>query len=266
MSKADHTHFIDYIGTKYADHFDPIFLKEGFEKEHIDYLHSENVAVQFGPDEPFPAVHLADLDTIQVGKYTFQCLLTPGHTPGHMCLYLPEQKILFASDHILFDITPNITYWLDLENSLHAYLTSLVKIHNYDVEKIFVGHRNNNENMYKRIEELLDHHRQRLDEMLELVNDNSLPHGTKIASLMKWSMRGKHWDEFPVTQRWFAVGETLSHLDYFIYSGHMERIENGQYIGYRLLKDLATCKDELAEQFAHFQSRLSDRSASCSTQ
>ncbi len=259
MSEADHTHFIGYIGTKYAEHFDPIFLKEGFSQEHIDYLHSNNVTVQFGPDRTFPAVHLHDLDTIQVGKYNFQCVITPGHTPGHMCLYLEEQKLLFASDHILFDITPNITYWLDLDNSLHAYLMSLVKIHNFDVETIFVGHRNNNENMYKRIDELIEHHYKRLTQTLELVDANPLTHGTKIASLMKWSMRGKHWDDFPVTQRWFAVGETLSHLDYFIYSGHMERVEGAEFMGYRLLKDLATCKEELTMQFDELKSRLSNR-------
>ncbi len=33
---------------------------------------------------------------------------------------------------------------------------------------------------------------------------------------MKWSMRGKCWEEFPITQRWFAVGETMAHLDYLI--------------------------------------------------
>ncbi|MFI3175735.1 MAG: MBL fold metallo-hydrolase [Bacillota bacterium] len=259
MSKADHLHFIDYIGEKYAEHFDPIFKKEGFLQEHIDYLHSENVAVQFGPDEAFPAVHVADSDTIQVGKYNFQCIITPGHTPGHTCLYLPEQKLLFAADHILFDITPNITYWLDLENSLNAYLNSLVKIHNYDVEKIFVGHRNNNENMYQRVEQLLGHHYKRLNETLELIDENPLAHATKIASLMKWSMRGKHWDDFPVTQRWFAVGETLSHLDYFVHSGHMERVDGEEFRGYRLLKDLATCKAELSGHFDDFKSRLSDR-------
>jgi len=29
-------------------------------------------------------------------------------------------------------------------------------------------------------------------------------------------MRGKEWDEFPAGQKWFAMGETLSHVDYLI--------------------------------------------------
>lgn len=34
-------------------------------------------------------------------------------------------------------------------------------------------------------------------------------------------MRGKDWSGFPAHQRWFAVGETLSHLDYLIEKGKL---------------------------------------------
>ena len=32
-------------------------------------------------------------------------------------------------------------------------------------------------------------------------------------------MRGRNWEEFPVSQRWFAVGETIAHLDYLMTKG-----------------------------------------------
>lgn len=31
------------------------------------------------------------------------------------------------------------------------------------------------------------------------------------------------WEEFPLSQRWFAVGETIAHLDYLVCKGYAER-------------------------------------------
>ena len=38
-------------------------------------------------------------------------------------------------------------------------------------------------------------------------------------------MRGKNWDEFPIQQKWFAIGETISHLDYLIKRNKITRHE-----------------------------------------
>lgn len=45
--------------------------------------------------------HLAEGDTIQVGKSTLHVLYTPGHAPGHVSFYLPKQNVLFDGD-VLF--------------------------------------------------------------------------------------------------------------------------------------------------------------------
>lgn len=41
---------------------------------------------------------------------------------------------MFTADHILFDITPNITQWKDMRDALGNYLDSLVKIRGYAME------------------------------------------------------------------------------------------------------------------------------------
>ena len=48
---------------------------------------------------------------ISVGKFDFEIIWTPGHAPGHICLYEPNRKILLTGDHILPTITPNVSMY-----------------------------------------------------------------------------------------------------------------------------------------------------------
>ncbi|GAI37601.1 unnamed protein product, partial [marine sediment metagenome] len=75
---------------------------------------------------------LKEGDAISIGDYLFKCIETPGHTPGHMCLYEPDKKIFISGDHILSDITPNISLFSNEENPLKEYLISLDKVYNFD--------------------------------------------------------------------------------------------------------------------------------------
>lgn len=67
--------------------------------------------------------------------------------------------------------------------------------------------------VYERIEQLLYHHEIRLQNAIDIISSNPGLDANNIASKMQWSMQGKNWNEFPVHQKWFALGETLSHLD-----------------------------------------------------
>lgn len=46
---------------------------------------------------------------------------------------------------------------------------------------------------------------------------------------MTWRIKAKNWADFPPSQKGFAFGETLAHLDTLLASGAIERIcgENG---------------------------------------
>ena len=43
----------------------------------------------------------------------------------------------------------------------------------------------------------------------------------EIAGGMDWDIRCRSWEDFPLTQKWFAVGEALSHLDYLVVRGRL---------------------------------------------
>jgi len=52
-------------------------------------------------------VQIGHGQTLLAKRRRLEAFITPGHTPGHVCLFLPEEKPMFAGDHILQKITPN---------------------------------------------------------------------------------------------------------------------------------------------------------------
>lgn len=161
---------------------------------------------------------------LEYGNYKFQCISTPGHSPGHMCLYEPDKKIMILGDHVLFDITSNITSWSGVHDSLGQYLESLDKVKKYAVKTALPGHRSVNENIYERIEMIKKHHGQRLSEILKILDANPGINGYGLTGKMKWNMRCSDWEDFPSSQKSYAMGEALAHLDYLRIRGYIKRI------------------------------------------
>jgi glyoxylase-like metal-dependent hydrolase (beta-lactamase superfamily II) len=117
--------------------------------------------------------------------------------------------VLFRSG----DITPTITLWSDEWNPLKEYLESLDKIYELDIELVLPGHREIFGDPRKRIQELKHHHQKRLDEILSILRKGR-KNAFQVASQMTWDIVYDSWDLFPVSQKWFATGEAISHLKY----------------------------------------------------
>jgi glyoxylase-like metal-dependent hydrolase (beta-lactamase superfamily II) len=161
-------------------------------------------------------------DTLSVGRYTFRCVETPGHTPGHTCLYEPSARIFFSGDHVLDSITPNITGWGAESDPLRDFLTSLEKVAAYDIRVILPGHRNPISDHRRRIQELKEHHTVRTQEVARiLLHEGQTAY--QVASQMTWDISYEHWKDFPIPQQWFATGEALAHLLYLEREGKVSR-------------------------------------------
>ncbi|MGS0765621.1 MBL fold metallo-hydrolase [Syntrophomonas curvata] len=177
-----------------------------------------------------------DGDEINIGDYHFTCLATPGHTAGHFCLYEKEFKLLFAGDHIMSKISPNIELFADDINPLWDYLESLQIVRNLDIDVVFPAHRFTIYNHRYRIDELIQHHRERGEEILSIMQN--LPQQTadafRIASFIKWDIKYDDWDDFPPAQKWFATGECIAHLRYLEQNGQLKKICNNDAIKYSL--------------------------------
>jgi hypothetical protein len=66
------------------------------------------------------------------------------------------------------------------------------------------------------------HHQKRLDEILSIL-EGGKKNAFQVASQMSWDIIYDSWDLFPITQKWFAIGETLSHLKYLEEEGVVQR-------------------------------------------
>ena len=205
------------------------FLREGMPKEDLALWSAQTPAIKFAPGA-FPARELDDGDVLCYGGYELRCLATPGHTPGHLCLFDEKRKLIFLGDHVLFDISPNICAWNGVPDSLGDYLRSLELMKSLDIETALPAHRARGEvTLRERAQQLIEHHRLRLSEAERLVHEHPGITAYELAGLMTWRIRAKNWADFPPSQKGFAFGETLAHLDTLLASGAIERLfgENG---------------------------------------
>ncbi len=185
--------------------------KNGFPENELRTALHQHPGYKYGSDWTPDMSVLEDGETITYGNYCFECVETPGHTLGHICLYEANKKILIAGDHVLSDITPNIQCWSDKENPLEKYLASLDKVHKLDVGLVLPGHRRLFKEHRARIDELKQHHEKRAEEILDILKKGS-GSAFEVASGMTWDIKFDSWDDFPVAQKWFATGEAISHL------------------------------------------------------
>ena len=135
---------------------------------------------------------------------------------------MANQQVLFTADHVLFDITPNITMWPNLPNALGRYLESLTRIGTYPARLALPGHRHTAD-LAPRIQALLAHHRRRAAETLAIVRREGGLNAYQVASRMTWDIRADSWADFPLNQKWFATGEALAHLEYLVEEGAVVR-------------------------------------------
>jgi len=198
-------------------------VEEGMSEAEMTVVFQHNPGIIYGP-EPFDAVEVQEGAALSYGGHMFETVFTPGHTPGHMCLYDRKEKIMFLGDHVLFDITPNICMWQGVPDSLGAYLESLRKIRDFEIAVALPAHRNTSDmTVAERVDDLIVHHERRLSLTKEILHAHPGLTAYEIAARLKWKIRCDSWEDFPPGQKYFALGETVAHIDYLIRRGQMVR-------------------------------------------
>ncbi len=210
-----------------------VYVANGFDAEVARTCLRNHPAVKYGLKGDVDFTLMKEGDRIVIGDFHFTCVATPGHSPGHLCLYEANKRILVAGDHVLLDLTPPIAYRSEMEDALGEYLASLEKVNALDVELVLTGHRRPIHDLHGRVKELEEHHRTRLNEVM-----TALGHGdqtiVQIAPRITWDKTAKTWEKFPPTQKWIAFGETLAHVRYLETRGIVRRRTQDGTTKYRL--------------------------------
>lgn len=103
------------------------YLKDG---EHIlgdvilslpDQLIEEDVALNIGGEE-------------------IRVMVTPGHVPSELCVYVPRRKVLFAGDAIYEGMRPNTRFAGPVEKA--EWVRQLRRLQELDIDVIVPGHGN----------------------------------------------------------------------------------------------------------------------------
>jgi glyoxylase-like metal-dependent hydrolase (beta-lactamase superfamily II) len=163
-------------------------------------------------------------DEVSLGDHKARVIHTPGHSDHHFVLHDERRRVLFAGDHLLLRITPNIGLWAYTDpRPLQRYLASLKALRGLDVGLVLPGHGPLFHDFDGRIDELLRHHEERL-------------------SIMHAAFDGVPKTPFDITRRVFpeelsdhqlrfALAETLAHLEYLVEEGGAQRID-GDVVSY----------------------------------
>ena len=208
--------------------------KSGFPGKDIGDIFPPRLRHGLKESASMPLRFVDDADVLEIGDHQFQCIKTPGHSKGHMCLYESSKKILFSGDHLLSDITPGIQARLDHENPLREYFLSLEKVYQLDVELVLPGHRGIFRDCKKRIKELQDHHQMRSDEILTILGEGS-KNIYQVASRMTWGIIDcDTWDDSPSMQKFLATGEAAAHLKFLEDKGCVRKETKDQQVIYSL--------------------------------
>ena len=194
----------------------------GVPADVLGWVIENNPAIEYSSKGHLDFHILKEGETIGIGDYLFRCIKTPGHSMGHTCLYEPSKRLFISGDHILGDITPNITLWSDNRDPLREYLESLDKVYDLNVELVLPGHRGTFKDYRGRIQELKEHHETRANEVVAILEKGS-KNAYQVASQMSWDMTYESWELFPTSQKWFATGEAITHLKYLEERGKLRR-------------------------------------------
>ncbi len=199
-----------------------ILLRNGVPEELVTQAIHYIESAQGMADSLEEAFFLTDGDSIPFNSMTWRAIHCPGHSPGLLCFYWPEKKILFTGDHLLKEITPNPFMNLPEARaplrypSLKEYLQSLKKVEELDVSFLLPGHGEEVIDPKGLIQSTFFHHKQRMDHVA-----SSLLKGPKTPFEIAMDL----FPDVSPFEVFLGISEAVGHLEILKEEGRVRVIE-----------------------------------------
>lgn len=200
------------------DRFEQFFRRTGVPEEENSDLTKKcipnSIGVSVEVDRP-----LEDGDKVSIGDRELEVVYSPGHCPGPVAFVLEDKA--FVGDTVLDGITPNPMLYLpegeeDPAPSLEHYLQTLKGLKSRNLSVGYPGHGKNIEDLGSRINEILEHHEERKENVYNLVKTE------KTAFEVMMDM----FPGLPVEKYIFGMSEAYGHLELLVKEGRLEKAGN----------------------------------------
>lgn len=180
-------------------------LVNGVPEDEAEVLSNSQRALSQVVKPADPSVQLDGAERIAMGTHTLRVEWTPGHSPGHVCLFDAESGLLFAGDHILPELSPNIgLHPQSTPNPLGDYLAGLERMARLRPTLVLPAHGRPFSDADGRVDALISHHHRRLAQIEELVGAEEKS-GWDVAVEL-WGPRANLYEKR------LALQEGLAHL------------------------------------------------------
>jgi len=167
-------------------------------------------------------------DAVRLGDRTVRVVWTPGHSDFHYVLVDDDARVIFAGDHLLPTITPNIGLYPECRpNPLDDYFKSFARFERLGDYTVYPAHGMPYAALPDRIRQLILHHRERLQGVWDCVV--ARPGGASSADIV-----AHFWgDRLNAHEARFALVEVAAHLEYLRLAGDLSLSVDDGVIRYR---------------------------------
>ena len=172
------------------------------------------------PAVPSQFIRLTDGQTLRIGQHEWHCISGYGHAPEHIALHCPALNILISGDMVLPRISSNISVYdtEPLADPLGLFMQSLKKYGHLPQDCLILpSHGKPFTGVHQRIQQLLQHHEDRLHDLRQGFAQGDMNAIEAMALLFK-----RQLDPHQTT---FALGESLAHLHCLWYKGELQRLQ-----------------------------------------
>ncbi|MDQ4048495.1 MAG: MBL fold metallo-hydrolase [Actinomycetota bacterium] len=201
-----------------------VMLRHGIPEDVVSALQSVSRAFRgWGARADVTRV-LRDGELLELHDRTLEVCFRPGHSPSDTVFLDSERKILIAADHLLPQISSNpiITRPRDgtegRPQALVAYLESLRRTREMDVDLVLPGHGDPITDHRPLIDERFALHRRRADKLHGLIAERPRS-AYELAQAL--------WGDIAVTQAYLTLSEVLGHTDILLNEGRVRELEEG---------------------------------------